>query len=796
MFTFGSPTGSLSSLSWGAGQYLYLRWSESDDSGSDATFGVDNFKLWTAAESAQNLTWNVTSGTWNTSTANWTGGSSNIFAAGDTVTFSGTGGGTVTLSGSLAPASMTVSATAGTYTFSGASASDKVSGATSIAKSGAGTAVFTSANDFSGGVNITGGVVSISGSDQLGNGTITVNGGQLTSTAGSALTLANALTVGGSGGTVNSGAQNLTVNGAATLGGVLSKSGNGTLILASPTVSAGAGFNVGAGTIQLGGTATSGVYSLATSSTLTGNLTIGGTQRLNVNAGGSIAGSGTLQFMTSGALLSQQSGFTGGTVSAPIALNSTGAAFTPGVYTTGSYTPGSFVSTIGATSGASGTAGTFTLNSVISGNADVNISNNSSTGGGRGLLILGGQSTYTGNTMIDANTPDGFSAVSANVQLGVSNALPTSTGLIYGTRSGAVAAVIDLNGFSQQVAFVGDGNQFVAGTKFLTITNLSSGTSTFTIGGSTNATFGGVLAGGSLKLVKQGSGSQTLSGSSTFGGGTTLNAGTLIAGNAAAFGTGAVVVNGGTLDLGSFAIGNAVSVNGGSLANAGSYSGTTTITGTVSLGSVPNSAVTVAAGGVLQGTPTVASLGGAGLVSPGSSPGIITAGTLDPSGGIDFALEFTGTAPDYGTAAASVNDVVRLTAGSPFLSSLTGANVVDVYLNVNSFAVNDSFQGGFFTTLSANDLLAALSGATFNFFGKATGGSVTFNGESYNPLTSFAGITGATVSTTAVTANFGGGNVTGSAMQFVIVPEPSTLALAGLGVALAGYAAWKRRRAA
>lgn len=757
--------------------------------------------LTASSGSAANLTWNVTSGTWNTSTTNWlNGASSSAYTQGDNVTFSGTGGGTVTLSGSLAPASMTISATAGTYTFSGATASDKISGATSIAKSGAGTAVFTSANDFSGGVSVTGGVVSISGSDQLGNGTITLNGGQLTSTAGSALTLANALTIGGSNGTVDTGAQNLTVNGGATLGGTLTKSGNGTLFLASPTVNAGAGFNVGAGAIQLGGAATSGVYSLATSSTLTGNLTIGGTQRLNVNAGGSITGSGTLQFMTSGALLSQQSGFTGGTVSAPIALNSTGASFTPGVYTTGSYTPGSFVSTIGATSGVSGTAGTFTVNSVISGSADVNISNNSATGGGRGLLVLGGQSTYTGNTMIDANTPDGFSAVSANVQLGVSNALPTSTGLIYGTRSGAGAAVIDLNGFSQQVAFVGDGNQFVAGTKFLTITNLSSGTSTFTIGGSTNATFGGVLAsgsaGGSLKLVKQGSGSQTLSGSSTFGGGTTLNAGTLVAGNAAAFGTGAVVVNGGTLDLGSFTIGNAVTVNGGSLANAGNYSGATTITGTVSLGNVPNSTVTVAAGGVLQGTPTVASLGGAGLVSPGNSPGILTAGTLDPSGGIDFALEFTGTAPDYGTAAASVNDVVRLTAGSPFLSSLTGANVVDVYLNVNSFAVNDSFQGGFFTTLSANDLLTALSGATFNFFGKATGGSVAFNGESYNPLTNFAGITGATVSTTAVTANFGGGNVTGSAMQFVIVPEPTALALAALGAALAGSAAWKRRRAA
>lgn len=448
---------------------------------------------------------------------------------------------------------------------------------------------------------------------------------------------------------------------------------------------------------------------------------------------------------------------------------------------------------VGDTAGTSisvpGASGTLTYNNAIT---DVSGKAGSWTKQGAGVLRLGGASTYTGSTTIANGT----------TRLTTGNdRLPTGTVLSLGQAASTNRGTLDLGGFNQTVGglatIVGSSTTVSnivttsVGSGTLSI-NVASGTYTFGDGSDTNS---GVIS-GSISIVKLGAGTQILGGSNAYTGPTTLSAGTLVAGNAAAFGSGAINVNGGMLDLGSFAINNAVNINGGSLANAAGYSGATTITGTVALASVPNSAVTVAAGGVLQGTPTVASLGGAGLVSPGSSPGILTAGTLDSSGGIDFALEFTGTAPDYGNAGSSINDVVRLTAVSPFVSSLSAGNVIDVYLNVGSITVNDTYQGGFFTTLSANDLLTALSAATFNFFGKAAGGSVTFNGESYNPLTSFAGITGANVSTTAVTANFGDGAVTGSSMQFVIVPEPSSLALAGLGMALTGYAAWKRRRAA
>jgi hypothetical protein len=36
--------------------------------------------------------------------------------------------------------------------------------------------------------------------------------------------------------------------------------------------------------------------------------------------------------------------------------------------------------------------------------------------------------------------------------------------------------------------------------------------------------------------------------------------------------------------------------------------------------------------------------------------------------------------------------------------------------------------------------------------------------------------------------------VTGQITQFVVVPEPATIALAGLGIAMSGYVAWRRRR--
>ena len=78
LFKIGTMSGNLSTLSWGADQYLYLAWKEVDEKGSDANAGVDNFSLSVPA-AVRNLTWRLlVAGTWDASTANFTSSGSNL----------------------------------------------------------------------------------------------------------------------------------------------------------------------------------------------------------------------------------------------------------------------------------------------------------------------------------------------------------------------------------------------------------------------------------------------------------------------------------------------------------------------------------------------------------------------------------------------------------------------------------------------------------------------------------------------------------------------------------------------
>ncbi|NBR42416.1 MAG: PEP-CTERM sorting domain-containing protein, partial [Verrucomicrobia bacterium] len=201
--------------------------------------------------------------------------------------------------------------------------------------------------------------------------------------------------------------------------------------------------------------------------------------------------------------------------------------------------------------------------------SDVDLSNNSTTGGGTGALTLTGASTYTGNTTINANTP---TSPAVSIILGVNNALPVTTGLIVGTKTGVGVPVLDLNGKNQQVAYIADGS-FVTAAKYLKIVNNSATASVLTLAGSVSPgnSFSGYISDGIgvISLVKAGSNTQTLSGYGAYSGGVTVNAGTLKvippsgASLSSALGSGAVII-GGTGQLFVAAnIANAITVNSG-----------------------------------------------------------------------------------------------------------------------------------------------------------------------------------------------------------------------------------------
>ena len=45
MLSLGNKSAALSGFTWASGSYIYLRWTDLDETGSDATMGVDNFTI-------------------------------------------------------------------------------------------------------------------------------------------------------------------------------------------------------------------------------------------------------------------------------------------------------------------------------------------------------------------------------------------------------------------------------------------------------------------------------------------------------------------------------------------------------------------------------------------------------------------------------------------------------------------------------------------------------------------------------------------------------------------------------
>lgn len=230
------------------------------------------------------------------------------------------------------------------------------------------------------------------------------------------------------------------------------------------------------------------------------------------------------------------------------------------------------------------------------------------------------------------------------------------------------------------------------------------------------------------------------------------------------------------------------------LAGANTYGGATLVDqGTLVLDGSVAGDVQVAGGGLLSGRGVLAgTLSGVGTIGPGDSIGILTAAAYDPTAGGGVVFRFGGQIPNYADAAASVNDVLRLaSATTPFASGLTAANTVDVFFDVSSIAIGDSFQGGFFTDATAG-LLPAIIGAHYRYFVRGDGGgtAATHDGRGYYALDAafLPGFTGMQVKGAVVSAAaFASGTVYGgNVAEFVVVPEPTAAVLAAVGLGVAG----------
>ena len=647
----------------------------------------------------QTLSWATGSGNWDTVATNWTGsvsGAGATFLNGESVTFgeptapnsvvtissttaiSPTGG---TLTG-VTPLSMTISNTSNAYTFTGG----PIIGTTSLIKSGAGMATLSTSNTYTGGTFITGGTLATgaAGGTALGaaSGGVTLDTQGTLMTTTSNFTTASALTVNAGGGTFVASTGTSTVSGAVNIlpGGTFNKAGTGALNLTGASVTAGTGssvVNVSSGTLALipenltengqlnvaqgatlylltktATTAASKTLTLGNDvTTINGNVLI--TNPLTLNFSGSqstIYGTGAIQFQnmqsppapTHFTTATVQSITVNGNPDVPVnlsintniqlgvgqqqfyktSISQSGASTNGDGFILGNGTTDSFFSI------APGENVNLYLNGVISGSCDVQFG---PVGGGGQVnhIYLNKQNTYSGVTM--------FEGGNTTMSLGTSNALPTTTDLLFGPINGnSYQTTLDLAGNNQTVASISYWANAVSGANSNDWTSLAQTIENtvrqamLTVSGQVTPSrpFGGILGdeggggAGALALVKDGPNTLWLNGyNNSYVGGTTIKNGLLLLSPS---------------QTGGYTTGNGdVTLTGGTLQGIAT----------------------------LQGNLIVGASGGSGTVHPGLSNSLAIGGQPGPLEVNNSATFYAGTNMQFDIASTSSNSLLSINSG-------------------------------------------------------------------------------------------------------------------------------------
>ena len=598
-----------------------------------------------------------------------------------------------------------------------------------------------------------------------GSGNAGRNGGSGTSSSFTGTALGYA---GGGGGGAGS-TQSSGVGGSGG-GGAGAKTSAPTAVAASGSANTGGGGGGGGGNgsapLQAGGTGGSGVVAvryvgasaLATGGSISSITQSGTTYQVHTfrttgadtftvsmapNAiSGNITGIGGLTKTGTGlVVLSGSNTFTGDTsVSAGILRVDNRDALSRSTYTGGSGSIAFGSSATEATFG--GISGNSALNLTTTGSAAVALTvggNGASTTYSGAISGLGGIEKAGAGLLVlsGSNSFTGQTGVSAG-----SLRIDNRDALAGSTFAGGAGSFAFGNGLTA-VNFGGLG-----GSSNLALTNTSNAAVALTVGGgNASSSYSGVLSGAGASFVKVGTGTVTFDGANTFDGNTTIKAGRLALGAAGSLASGTIVV------------GDAASSN-------------------VVLDLSAKSAYQFAADQTLMGKGTVRGNGGSTVVTVN--------GLLSPGNSLD-TLSFVDTSLVLGGSANTLMEITGTGEGQYDVISLTGE---PAYLTYGG-TLTLSFSGTFADNTTFNLFRIGVNGNSdnqpFDLFSRivATGAYTGTSGANQSSLSV------GTQQLQFVPGMLDGNTIYG---QLVIVPEPVTLGLLGIGSGVAALAIRRRLR--
>ena len=592
-----------------------------------------------------------------------------------------------------------------------------ISGVGGLTTSGSGTLILSATNTFSGALTVGSGTVLARANAAFGTsvGTTTVSSGATVGVDGTGLTIAEPMTLNGSGvgglGALRNLANNNTVSGALTLASASTiASTAGTLTLSGATANGGFLLTVsGAGNVTKSAGVVSGTGGLT--QTLTGTLTL---SVANTYSGATAVSAGTLKLGVANAVGANSAV----TLSGGTTLDMAGFADTVASIAGGGSITNSSATAATLTAGGSNASTTFS-GVIANGTGAVAL-----TKTGSGTLTLAAADTYTGATTVSAGT----------IALGATNGIGASSAVTV-----AGGATLDLAGYSDTIgSLAGAGG----------VTSSAAGAVTLTAGGNnTTTTYSGVLASGSgtVSLTKSGTGTLTLSGVNTYTGSTTIGAGTIAIAADSGLGTapavptpGQLVFNGGTLNT--TATLSLDPDRGIALTGAGTLN--------------TNAGTTLTVGGIVAGTGNLTASGTGTIVLPATNT---YSGTTTVSAGVvrvqnATSLGTTAGGTSVASGAAIEIDGTGLVIAEP-VTSLIGTGVGGAGA-IHNLANDNTWSGAI--ALGAGGARVNSDGGTLTLSGGVTGNTRPLTvGGTGNTL-----ISGVIATTTGTLTKDGSGTLT------------------------------------